>query len=117
MRQLADYVLDAGDGEFPVSPPVRGDLRPSSSPGKRARYVTLGFAAQDVGAARGMVGHEARLVCRIGDPHRDLGRLRVIEVNPAMALLIAEVLPGTAEEAIAPSSAVAAPPGTAAIHA
>jgi hypothetical protein len=118
MRQLADYVLKAGGEEIPVSAPVWGDLRPSSARnGHRRRLVTLGFAAQDVTLVRGLVGHDARLVSGNESPGRDLGLVRVLEVDTPMALLVAELLPGTREEAVSRPDAVASPPGTEATHA
>jgi hypothetical protein len=92
---------------------VWGDLRPSSSRSRQGRYFTLGFAAQDATAARGLVGQEARPSSNIQIPGRALARLRILEVDASMALLLAEVLPETVEEAISPSDAVASPPGTA----
>ncbi|HZJ54512.1 MAG TPA: hypothetical protein VFD38_10280 [Myxococcaceae bacterium] len=117
MRQLADYVLSAGGKAIPVSAPVRGDLRSSSSRSRQGRYVTLGFAAQDATTARGLVGHEARMLSNIQIPGRELARLRILEMHASMALLVAEILPGAVEEAISPGDAVASPPGTATAHA
>jgi hypothetical protein len=118
MRQLADYVLKAGGEEIPVSAPVWGDLRPSSARnGHRRRLVTLGFAAQDVTLVRGLVGRDARLVSNIDSSGRYLGQVRVIAVDTPMTLLVAELLPGTREEAVSRPDAVASPPGTEATHA
>ena len=94
MRNLADYVLQAGGVAIPVSAPVRGDARPSSSRSNHAQYITLGFAAQDSGAARGLPGHEGRLVTNIQSPGREVGRLRVLEVDTLISVLVAQVLPG-----------------------
>jgi hypothetical protein len=117
VRALADYLLSAGGEEIPVSAPLWGDLRPSSArSGHRRRFVTLGFAAQDATVVRGLVGQEAHLTSHLDDPGRVLGQVRVLAVDPPMALLVAEVLPGTREDAIFPSGAVAAPPGTEATH-
>lgn len=91
MRRLADFILKGRGEELPVSAPVRGDLR------RRLwsdRYVTLGFAAQDASAARELVGHEARLVTNTYRPGREVGRLKVLEVNTPPFSLVAEVLPG-----------------------
>ena len=60
------------------------------------------------------MGQEARLSSNIQIPGSALARLRILEVDASMALLLAEVLPETVEEAIFPSDAVASPPGTAA---
>ncbi|HET9037115.1 MAG TPA: hypothetical protein VFN45_12955 [Myxococcaceae bacterium] len=117
MRQLADYVLKAGGEEIPVSAPVWGDLRPSSARnGHRRRLVTLGFAAQDATLVRGLVGHDARLVSNVAHLGRDLGQVRVLAVDLPMALVVVDLLPGTREEAVSPSNAVASPPGTEATH-
>jgi hypothetical protein len=118
MGPLADYVLNIGGEEIAVSSPVWGDLRPSSArSGHGRRLVTLGFAAQDASLARRLVGHDARLVSNIDSSGHDLGQVRVLAVDTPMALLVVEVLPGTREEAISPSDAVASPPGTEATHA
>lgn len=94
MRHLADYVLKGRGEEIPVSAPVRGDLRRSSPPGNHVRSITLGLAALDADAARRLVGQEARLVTNIESPARDVGRLRVLEVDTPTFVLVAEVLAG-----------------------
>jgi hypothetical protein len=117
MKPLADYVLNADGEEISVSAPVWGDLRPHSArSGHRRRLVTLGFAAQDAALVRGLVGHDARLVCSVDRSGPDLGQVRVLAVDLPMALLVVDLLPGTREEAISPSDAVASPPGTEATH-
>jgi len=127
MRQLADYLVSAGGKEIPVSAPVWGDLRPSSSRtgqgryvtlgfAAQDRYVTLGFAAQDITTARELVTHEARLLSNIQTPRRDLARLRILDVHGPMALLVAEVLPGAVEGVISTGAAVTSPPGTTAMQ-
>ena len=99
MRRLADFMLKGHREELPVSAPVWGDLR------RRLwsdRYVTLGFAAQDASTARELVGHEARLVTNIYRPGREVGRLKVLEVNTPPFSLVAEVLPvGEPRQAVA----------------
>ena len=116
MRQLADYLVSAGGKEIPVSAPVWGDLRPSSSRTGQGRYVTLGFAAQDTTTARELVTHEARVLSNIQTPRRDLARLRILDVHGPMALLVAEVLPGAVEGVISTGAAVTSPPGTTAMQ-
>lgn len=93
MRQLADYVLQAGGAEIPVSAPLRGDLRPSSSRNDDMQYITMGFAAQDASVAGGLLGHDGRLVTNIHLPGRELARLRLLEVDTPTFLLVARVLP------------------------
>ncbi len=83
MRQLADYLLKADGVEIPVSPPVMA--------GRGHNRVRLGFAAQDLAAAGRLVGHEARLVTNIHLPGREVGRLRILDMDSRMFHLVAEV--------------------------
>jgi hypothetical protein len=83
MRRLADYLLKAEGVEIPVSAPVMAGNRPAR--------ITLGFSAQDAGAAGRLVGHDARLVTNIHLPGREVGQLRILAVDKAMFHLLAEV--------------------------
>ena len=83
MRLLADYVLRTRTGEVPVSTPLRE--------GHPTR-VTMGFAAQDTDLVRHLAGQEAVLVRNIERPGEALARLRLVAVDLASSLLVAELV-------------------------
>lgn len=93
MRKLADYLLKANGVEVPVSAPVLAQPRHDLPTSNRPNRVKLGFAAQDVGAARRLAGEDARLLTNIHLPGREVGRLRVLDVDTRMFRLLAEVSP------------------------
>ena len=92
MRRLADYLLKVDGVELPVSVPVFvGSGHSSSSTTDRPKRIRLGFAAQDVETAGRLVGRDARLVTNIHRPGREVGQLRVLDVDRGMFHLLAEV--------------------------
>ena len=90
MRRLADYFLRVDGLEFPVSPPVIAGPGHSSSTSYRPKRIRLGFSAQDVLAAGRLVGRDVRLVTNMHRQGREVGRLRVLDVDRGMFHLLAE---------------------------
>jgi len=94
MRELADFLLKGNGVEIPVSPPVvAGPGASSSSTTNRLslRRLRLGFSRQDADAAGRLVGHDTRLVTNIHLPGRQVGRLRVLDVDRGLFHLLVEI--------------------------